>query len=304
MIPALGLLSACQYNPATGQRNFNVLSEPQEIRLGSQSKDEFLRDYGGPIPSETIRQYVQELGTRLAAVSERPHLPWEFFVVDSALINAFSLPGGKIFVTRGLLAKLGSQAELAAVLGHEIAHVTAQHQGQQMSQALVLTAAMVGLGVAAERSDEDWLRVLGVSTQVGGTIYLLSFSRRQEYEADELALRYISRLGYHPAAMLRVLEKLQAESGSSNPLLVIFSTHPDPQARIQRLQRLIPQRYPEAQQPERYTWGIESYQQNVLNELTRLPAPKHTGSAVQKSRPVSTSLSSPSSPRRRSSHGR
>jgi len=124
------------------------------------------------------RQYVADLVLQLADVSHKPDLPWEANVVDSAVVNAFALPGGKVFVTRGLLELLDNEAELAGVMGHEIAHVTAEHIGQQMAQAIGIQVLGIGLGMAGSVSDSDWLRALGVGSQVGGSLYLLRFSRR------------------------------------------------------------------------------------------------------------------------------
>ncbi len=272
----LVMLTGCQMNPATGQRNFNVFSEGAEIRLGAEAQPEFIRDYGGPIPSATIQNYVSNLGQQLANESERAGLPWEFHVVDSSVINAFALPGGKIFLTRGILAKFKSEAELAGVLGHEIGHVTAQHMGQQMSQRLVVSGVLIGLGVAAQTSDEDWLKILGVGTQVGGTLYLLSFGRDQEKQADELGIRYMTRLGYNPMGLVRVMEMFQAEESAGGRPPEFLSTHPAPQSRVDHLMSLIRSRYPDYNDPGRYRMDEANYKRMVLDEVAKLPPAKHS----------------------------
>ena len=131
----LGLLplTGCSTNPATGKLQFNVISEAKEIALGVEAQGGFLDQNGGTVRSTRTVNYVNQLGHRLAAVSERPELPWEFHVLDSAQINAFALPGGKVFVSRGLMSRMTTEAQLAGVLGHEIGHVTAQHVSTRMS---------------------------------------------------------------------------------------------------------------------------------------------------------------------------
>ncbi|MEX2386459.1 MAG: M48 family metalloprotease, partial [Phycisphaeraceae bacterium] len=156
----LSVAPSCRVNPATGQRQLNVLTEQEEIAIGEENAPQFLQEYGGPIPSERVQRYVSEIGMEMARDSERPDLPWEFHTVDSGVINAFALPGGKVFISRGLMSKMQNEAQLAAVLGHEIGHVTAEHIGQQMSRAV---AAQIGLGLlGAAVSDYEWGQILGL----------------------------------------------------------------------------------------------------------------------------------------------
>ncbi|MCE9588984.1 MAG: M48 family metalloprotease [Planctomycetes bacterium] len=263
----------CSTNPATGKSQFNVVDEKQEIQLGVQAQPAFTKDNGGEIPSPAIRSYVNDLGHRLAAASERPQLPWTFTVVDSSVINAFALPGGKVFISRGLLAKMTNEAQLAGVLGHEIGHVTAQHIGQQMSQAMVLQGVVAGLGVAGGASNNDYLRVLGMGASAGGSVYLLKFGRDQESQADELGVRYMSRLGYNPVGQLQVMEILQKEAGSSNTV-EFLSTHPLPQTRLDRLNALIKKSYPDYNTTGKYRFNQDEFKAAVLDPLKTLPPPK------------------------------
>lgn len=265
----------CSTNPATGRSQFNIIGEGQEIELGTQAQPGFTKDYGGEIPSEPIRKYVSDLGHRLAAASERPSLPWTFTVLDSGVINAFALPGGKVFISRALLADMTNEAQLAGVLGHEIGHVTAQHMGQQMSQALVVQGVAVGLGVAGNAANKDYLRVLGVGAQAGGSVYLLKFGRDQESEADALGVRYMTHLGYNPMGQVQVMEILKKASGGGANL-EILSTHPLPQTRIDRLNKLIDEEYPDHDSPGRYRFGEAEFKAAVIDNLSKLPAPKHS----------------------------
>lgn len=267
------VVAACTTNPATGQKNFNILGQAEEIQLGNQAQPQFLASYGGEIPSAEIDAYVNGIGHRLAAVSERPDMPWEFHVVDSAVINAFALPGGKVFMSRALMAKMTNEAQLAGVLGHEVGHVTAQHIGQQMSQATALQIGLAALGAAGGNS--AYLQALGMGAQAGGSLYLLKFGRDQESQADELGVRYMTRLGYNPKAQIQVMEILKAASGSGGSAEML-STHPLPQTRIDRLTKLIQQKYPDADAPGKYTYGQDSFKP-ILAALAKLPPPKHTG---------------------------
>ncbi|HEX5004100.1 MAG TPA: M48 family metalloprotease, partial [Gemmatimonadales bacterium] len=144
-LAAAGLAAAvaCSTNPATGKKELNLVSESQEIAMGMQAAQQTKAQIG-PTQDTALQGYVSRLGAQLAAKSERPQLPWQFTVVDDRQVNAFALPGGFIFVTRGILANMNSEAELAGVLGHEIGHVTARHSAAQMSRAQL---AQLGLGL-------------------------------------------------------------------------------------------------------------------------------------------------------------
>lgn len=277
-------MPGCSTNPATGRSQLNMLGEAEEIEIGKQAQPGFIKDYGGEIPSEPIRKYVNDLGHRLAAVSERPSLPWTFTVLDSSVINAFALPGGKVFISRALIEKMDNEAQLAGVLGHEIGHVTAQHTGQQMSRAMVLQGAIAGLGVASGVAGSDYtgyMQVLGVGAQAGGSVYLLKYGRDQETEADALGVRYMAKLGYNPVGQLQVMEILQKASGGGSQM-EILSTHPLPATRIDRLNKLIKATYPGYDSPGTYRFGHDEFKAAVLDNLKKLPAAKHSPKAQAK----------------------
>ncbi len=275
-------LPGCSTNPATGKTQFNLMSPASEISLGISASPQFLESYGGEIPSATITQYVAALGQRLAAASERTDLPWSFSVVDSKTINAFALPGGKVFISRGLLAKLENEAQLAGVLGHEIGHVTAQHVGQQMSRGMVVQGLAIGLGIAGSKSNEQWLQTLGVGVQVGGTVYLLKYGRGQEIEADILGVRYMSRLGYDPQAQLQVMRILQQAAGNRPASLEFLSTHPLPQTRIKRLEEHLQEHYAHGKDSATYRTNAGIFRDTVRANLDKLPPPKHGQKATDK----------------------
>jgi predicted Zn-dependent protease len=232
----LWTLSACTLNPATGQRQLTLISEAQEVAMGREAEPQVLASFG-EYPDEEWKSYVDDLGQKLAAASERPHLPWAFHVLDDPLVNAFAYPGGYIYLTRGILSHFNSEAELVSVLGHEIGHVTARHSVEQMSQQQL---AQLGIGVAAIAS-EDFRPYAGYAA-AGLQVLFLKFSRDDERQSDDLGLRYMTRAGYDPNQMpnvFRAFGRMQLASGSQIPTWQ--STHPDPGNRVGRIEAQISQ---------------------------------------------------------------
>ncbi len=290
---AVALLLApvgCTTNPATGRSQLIFMSVEEEVQLGSEAQPVFLKENGGEIPSPQILAYVRDIGARLAASSERPELPWEFHVLDSRQINAFALPGGKVFFSRGLLERMSNEAQVAAVMGHEVGHVTAMHIGERMSQAMVTQGLIAGIGVAGQVSDNAWLTVLGAGGQVGGTLYLLKFGRDQESEADRLGIRYMAQNGYNPVGMMEVMAILKEASGGGGGggFEQMLSTHPDPARRLADAEKLILKQYPDYKDTSKYVMGHDRFQQIVAANLKRLPAPRHqaTGPALEQMSPA------------------
>ena len=225
--------AGCAVNPATGSRQLMLVSESQEISMGREYDKEVVAAIG-LYPDSAQQRWIQQFGARLAATSERPNLPWTFHVVDDPVVNAFALPGGFIFVTRGILAHLNSEAELAGVVGHEIGHVTARHSASQMSKQQL---AQLGLAVGTIASP-DFARYSGLAGQALGVLFL-KFSRDNESQADDLGLRYMRRVNYDPREMPHVFEMLtrvsQAQSGGRVPEWL--ATHPDPENRRGRIEQ-------------------------------------------------------------------
>ncbi len=281
-------LTGCSVNPATGQRQLNAISTSQEISMGAQAAPQFIQSYGGEVPSANVRNYVTEMGNKLVNVCERPDLPWEFTIVDSSVLNAFALPGGKVFLSRGLAEKLTNEAQLAGVIGHEIGHVTAQHIGQQMTRAMIIQGIGVGLAVAGDQTDNQTLKVLGVGATAGGTVYMLKFGRDQESQADELGVRYMTKVGYNPMGQVQVMQVLKEASGGGGGQMEILSTHPLPQTRIERLNSLISQQYPAAMSSsnDMYKFNASSYQSRMLNVLRSLPPAKHNQNSANMIKPL------------------
>ncbi|MEZ4413052.1 MAG: M48 family metalloprotease [Gemmatimonadales bacterium] len=229
------LVAGCAMNPATGQNEFNLVSESQEVAMGMEAAQQVAVQMG-PYEDPVWQPYVSKLGLQLAASSERPQLPWKFTVVDDPQVNAFALPGGFIYITRGILANMNSEAELAGVLGHEIGHVTARHSATQMSRAQL---AQLGLGLGAVLRPElqQYMGVAGAGLQ----LLFLKYTRDDESQADMLGFRYSLRSGYDPHAMLDLFTMLEGvESASGQERLPAWAvTHPYPENRLAQTQRML-----------------------------------------------------------------
>jgi predicted Zn-dependent protease len=234
VLTLLAVLAACSVNPATGRRELSLVSESSEIQMGRDADPEITAQFG-LVDDPDLQRYVSDLGARLAGVSERPNLPWTFRVVDDPVVNAFALPGGFIYVTRGILARFDSEAELAGVLGHEIGHVTARHSVSQISRQQL---QQIGLGVGMVLSED--IRRVGGLLSAGLQLMNLRYSRGDETESDELGLRYISRLGYSPQSMIGVFEMLADAGGGAEGRLPEWQlTHPYPENRADNMRARI-----------------------------------------------------------------
>ncbi|AQZ93883.1 M48 family metalloprotease [Halopseudomonas phragmitis] len=235
----LVVLTGCAPNPVTGRQDFVMMSEAQELTLGRQASQQ-LEQQLSMVGDEALQAYVQGVGQRLAQASHRPGLDYRFRVVDSADVNAFALPGGHIYIHRGLLAYLNSEAELAAVLGHELGHVTARHGVRQQSMAmgtgLLSDLLTIGTGV----------RAAGDLSNILGTAMVRGYGREMELEADGLGAEYLARTGYRPQAMLSVIgvlkdqddyhrQRAAAEGREVAGYHGLFATHPTHDQRLRQV---------------------------------------------------------------------
>ena len=221
----------CAVNPVTGQRQFVLFSESQEIQMGREADRDIVANLG-LYEDEELEALIREMGARMAAGSERPDLPWTFRIVDDPTVNAFALPGGFVYFTRGILAHFTSEAELAGVLGHEIGHVTARHGITRVSRAQV---AQIGLGVGMVLAPE--LQPFGEAAGVGLQLLFLRNSREDERQADDLGVRYMYQEGYDPRELSGVFAMLARASGAQDGDRIpgFLSTHPDPLERRDRI---------------------------------------------------------------------
>ena len=211
---SLPWLQSCTTNPATGGSDFTPFMSPaDEVRVGAEEHRKILAQFGGPYRDAKTQAYVNDLGQRLAAQSELPDLKWTFTVLDSDIINAFALPGGYVYISRGLLALADTEAQLAGVVGHEIGHVTARHAANRYSAAVGTAVGLTGAAILAD------IFIGGGSGQIiqqaGGAAaqgYLASYGRSQELQSDALGVRYLARTGYDTQAMADFLAKMEQES--------------------------------------------------------------------------------------------
>jgi len=224
--------ASCARNPATGKREISLVSESQGIQMGQQYAQQVVKTMG-VYDDQKVHDYVNRLGMELAARSERPKLPWAFYVMDDPTVNAFALPGGSIFVTRGILVHMNDEAELVGVLGHEIGHVTARHSVQQMTREQL---AQIGLGVGSILSSQV-AQYAGLASQGLGVLFL-KYGRDAESQADQLGFKYMVHEGYDPRAMadmFATLERVSRLEGAGD-IPEWQSTHPNPGNRIQATQ--------------------------------------------------------------------
>jgi predicted Zn-dependent protease len=233
----------CAKNPVTGHTELSLLSEQDEINIGNQARAQVLEEYDSVLPDQRLDSYVSRVGLKLAAVGHRPNLPYSYEVVNSSQVNAFALPGGKVFVTRGLIVRLSNEAQLAGVLGHETGHVTAKHAVRSLSTAIALQIPLlVGASYAEAHGRGEYLVALGA---VSAGLLQLRFSRRHESEADKLGIEYSAKAGYNPEGMVQLLEILkESEPGDPTKFQNLFSTHPLTAQRIEDAKELVAREFP------------------------------------------------------------
>ncbi|MEL7221358.1 MAG: M48 family metalloprotease, partial [Bacteroidota bacterium] len=223
----------CAVNPVTGKRNFNLMSESQELALGQQSDPSIVAEYG-LYQDDQLQNFIDRKGQLMARVSHRPDLKYEFKVLDSPVVNAFALPGGYIYFTRGIMAHFNNEAQFAGVLGHEIGHVTARHSARQYSRSVLAQVGLIAGMIASPTFAQ-----FGQQASQGMQLMLLKYGRDAESESDELGVDYSSQIGYDAhemAGFFGTLDRLTG--GAENRLPTFLSTHPDPANRNERVLEL------------------------------------------------------------------
>jgi predicted Zn-dependent protease len=223
----------CVRNPVTGRRQIVLVSEAQEIAMGRESDPQVRQQYG-IAEGQALQSYIETVGRKLVKVSHRPNLEWHFAVVDSPVVNAFAIPGGYVYITRGILAYLSNEAELAGVMGHEVGHVTARHSVSQMTKEQL---TQIGFGVGGAISPV--FGQFGNMAQGGLGLVFLRFSRDDEREADRLGIEYAARSAYDPRPVSNFFEVLgrMSAAGDRETIPGWLSTHPDPPERVQATRR-------------------------------------------------------------------
>ncbi|MCX8020117.1 MAG: M48 family metalloprotease [Chitinophagaceae bacterium] len=229
------ILYGCSRNPVTGKKQVTLISERQEIAMGQEADPQIVAEFG-LYPDSALQKFIREKGMQMAAISHRPNLNWTFRILDSDVINAFAVPGGYIYFTRGILAHLNNEAQFAGVLGHEIGHVTARHSVEQQTKQIL---GQVGLIAAVVIKPEliNFADVAGTGLQ----LLMLKNSREAEKESDLLGVEYSSKVGYDAREMAKFFQTLEREMNvktGGQRLPDFLSTHPNPGDRFVRVTRL------------------------------------------------------------------
>lgn len=246
IISLVTYFSAQQFNPVTDETQHIDMTVEQEIALGFQAAPEMAEQYGGLDSDANAQALVERVGSELVARTEAGTTPYQFefyLLADPQTINAFALPGGPVFVTRGLLDGLETEGQLAGVLAHEVGHVVARHSAEHIAKAR-LTEGLTGAAVIAayDPDDPSSQRTAQVALLIGQLVNL-KFGRDDELESDRLGVQFMAESGYDPRAMIRVMQILAAASEGARPP-EFFSTHPDPDNRIARIEAAIAEQFP------------------------------------------------------------
>ena len=234
----ISFLGSRQYNEVTGENQYISITEEQEIVLGFQAVPELIQQFGGMEADERLQAYLDEVGEKLVRESVAATTDWDFefyLLDDEQTINAFALPGGPVFITMALFSQLETEGQLAGVLGHEIGHVLARHGAQRMAKAN-LTQGLTQAVIAVSEGGAQAAAIIG-------QLVNMNFGREDELESDRLGVEIMVDAGYDPRAMIGVMEILAA-AGGPNRQPEFFSTHPNPENRIERIQEAIDREFP------------------------------------------------------------
>lgn len=229
----IGTLAACQAAPVTGRNQLILLSDDQANKMGVDAYEKILDENKLSTDQELIRR-VRAVGERIAAVAKDPGYQWEFNVIEDDTPNAFALPGGKVGVNSGLFKVAENDAQLAAVMGHEVAHAIARHSAERISRQMLIVGGLSAFGIASD--NPQFAGLLAGAATLG---FILPFGRSQESEADEIGVRYMAQAGYDPREAVKLWQNFAAYGGDRPP--EFLSSHPDPDNRIKRLESLMPE---------------------------------------------------------------
>ncbi|MBD0259633.1 MAG: M48 family metalloprotease [Cytophagales bacterium] len=227
-------LGSCARNPVTGRKDFVLLSEQQEIAMGQQSDPSIVAEMG-LYEDKTLQSFINEKGQQMAKVSHRPELKYEFKIVDSPIVNAFAVPGGYVYFTRGIMAHFNNEAEFAGVLGHEIGHITARHSAKQYSKAMLAQVGLIAGMVVSPQFAQ-----FAEQAQQGLALLFLKFGRDDESQSDRLGVEYSTKIGYDAEEMAGFFNTLDrmSKKGEGESIPTFLSTHPDPADRNKNVQQL------------------------------------------------------------------
>ena len=249
VVTALSLLTTCARNPVTGKRELNLMSTEQEIAIGKESHPSVVASMG-LYENQNLQAFMNAKGQAMAKISHRPELPFQFFIVDSPVVNAFAIPGGYVYFTRGILAHFNNEAEFAGVLGHEMGHITARHAAQQQNKQLFGTLGTIATAILLPQATE--------LAQQGVGLALLKYSRSHESQADGIGVEYSSKIGYDAHQMANffaTIKRISDDAGQAIP--TFMSTHPDPGNRNVQVNKLATEY--QAQNPASYQSNRDAY---------------------------------------------
>jgi predicted Zn-dependent protease len=240
--------SSSSFNPITNEEQYVALTVDQEVVLGLQTAPQMAEQFGGLHPDQRVQALVDEIGRQIVAQSDAKNTEYQFefsVLADEETVNAFALPGGPIFITAGLLRQLETEGQLAGVLGHEIGHVVARHAAEHLAKAQ-LTEGLSGAAVivASDPDNPSSSQQAAAVAAVVGQLVNMRYGREDELESDRLGVRFMADAGYDPRGMVRVMEIL-AEAGGGAQQSEFFSTHPNPDRRIEQIQAAIQEEFPE-----------------------------------------------------------
>jgi predicted Zn-dependent protease len=265
---AAGFMAGCATNPVTGKNQLMLVSEDQEIQIDKQySPYQFSSDYG-PVQDKALNDYINRTGKNMAAQTHRTQMPYHFQAVNATYVNAYAFPGGSIACTRGILLELDNEAELAALLGHELGHVNARHTAEQMSKGMLTQAVVSGISIIAGTQGAAYGNLASQLGQVGAGALLASYSRDNERQADALGMEYMVRSGYSSEGMVGLMDLLQS-MGKHKPSAIelMFATHP-----------MSAERYQTAVQTANTTYQSAKdkplYRERYMDQTARLRAQK------------------------------
>jgi predicted Zn-dependent protease len=275
-LAAAGFAAGCATNPVTGKSQLMLVSEDQEIQIDQQySPYQFSADYG-VTQDQALNRYIDRTGKKMGAQTHRAHLPLNFHVVNATYVNAYAFPGGTIACTRGILLSLENEAELAALLGHELGHVNARHTAEQMSKGMLTQAVVGGLSAVAGAAGSGYGSLASQLGQIGAGALLASYSRDNERQADALGMEYMVKSGYSADGMVGLMEMLNS-LGKHKPssIELMFATHPMSAERYQTVVQSAATEYKSAK-------GQPLYRERYMDNTARLRARKGAIEAMQK----------------------
>jgi predicted Zn-dependent protease len=275
-LSAAGWVAGCATSPVTGKPQLMLVSEEEEIQVDKQySPLQFSSDYG-TVRDKALREYVSDVGKDISSRTHRPKMPYSFWVVNATYVNAYAFPGGSIACTRGILLDLDNEAQLAALLGHELGHVNARHTAQQMSKGSITQVFVGGLSVLAGVAGGGLGQVAAQLGTIGAGALLASYSRDNEREADALGMEYMVKAGYDPKGMVGLMDMLRSlNKNKPSAIELMFSTHPMSDERYATAVKRVKEDYPKAA-------SLPVYRERYMDNTERLRAQKDAIEEMQK----------------------